>query len=176
MDQQVDVPPAPVRGVPDRLTRWWRAAAPSVRRYGPCEVLGTVGAFGCLWLAWSITGSLGAAAWAGTAGGSVGFYALPAVRAHRTFRGPAGGHRSVRRSLLTLGYTARSLLAEFGPAELVDSALVRPSLLYLLPQLVGSPWLGWVLGEFIADVTFYVVTVASFRRGRRLILGPQAAR
>ncbi len=158
-----------------RLSRIRRTLAPWVRRYAPCEILGTVGAFGCLWLAWTITGSLGAAAWAGTAGGSIGFYALPAVRAFRLFRGPAGSPGSTRNTLLVLGFTARSLLAEFGPAELVDTALVRPSLLYLLPQWVGSPWLGWLLGELIADTVFYLVAVASFRRGRRLIVGVPAA-
>lgn len=129
MDQQVDDQPAVVQSGPGGPIRLWRAAAPWVRRYGPCEVLGTIGAFGCLWLAWTVTGSLGATAWAGTAGGSVGFYALPAVRAYRIFSGPAGMRRPARKTLLTLGYTARSLLMEFGPAELVDTALVRPSLL-----------------------------------------------
>ncbi len=141
---------------------------PWLRRYAPCEALSTFGAFGCAWLALTMTNSLAAAAVGGVVGGTVGFYAVPAVRAFRGYRAVSSGGRG-RRVVVALGMTTRSLLVEFGPAECVDSALVRPGLLYLGPMLLGTPFAGWLAGKVLADTVFYVITGWSLRRNRRLI-------
>jgi hypothetical protein len=156
-----------------RWARWWAAASPWLRRYAPCEALSTFGAFGCAWLALTVTGSLAAAAVGGVVGGTVGFYAVPAVRAFRGYRAMYAGVGG-RRAAVALGLTTRSLLVEFGPAECVDSALVRPGLLYLGPMVLGSPFAGWFAGKVVADTVFYVITGWSLRRNRRLIepVGP----
>ncbi len=148
--------------------RWWAVALPWLRRYGPCEALSTFGAFGCAWFALTLTGSLAAAAVGGVIGGTVGFYAMPAVRAFRSYLAVLTGTRG-RRLVVALGLTTRSLLIEFGPAEFVDSALLRPGLLYLGPMVLGSPFAGWFAGKVLADTVFYVITGWSLRRNRRLI-------
>ncbi len=174
MDQFVDPgrdsPPSDVPArAPGGASRWSRVR-PWLRRYGPCEVLGTAGAFLSSWIALQCSGgSLAAAAWAGTAGGTIGFYALPAVRAFRQFHRVGRSRGALARALVTSAYTARSLLAEFGPAELVDSALLRPSLLYLGPLLLGNPWWGWLAGKVVADAVFYLITAIAFRQNRAVI-------
>jgi len=56
----------------------------------------------------------------------------------------------------------RALLAEFGLAELVDSLLIRPALMYYLPILTGSMMGGSMLAKFAADITFYIPAIISY--------------
>jgi hypothetical protein len=58
----------------------------------------------------------------------------------------------------------RSIAIEFGPAEVIDSVLIRPVALYAGPYLVGNVALGWVLGSLIADIGFYVMAIFSYER------------
>ena len=72
------------------------------------------------------------------------------------------------------------MVAEFGPAELVDSFLVRPALLWAASALWGPNLGAWLIGKLAADAVFYVVAIVSFETGRRLILpdggpGPEAS-
>jgi hypothetical protein len=57
----------------------------------------------------------------------------------------------------------RSIAVEFGPAEALDSFL-RPALIYAAPVLLGNVVWGWIVGGFLADVTFYVCTIFSYER------------
>ncbi|MCI0688045.1 MAG: hypothetical protein L0Y54_12520 [Sporichthyaceae bacterium] len=41
----------------------------------------------------------------------------------------------------------RGLVLEFGPAEVLDTVLIRPAAMYLGPILVGSPPAGVVTGK-----------------------------
>ena len=56
----------------------------------------------------------------------------------------------------------RALCVEFGIAEVFDTLLVRPFLMYYLPILLNSlPW-GTFLAKLIADVTFYIPAIISY--------------
>lgn len=165
-----------------RLRRWWRVCRPWLIRYGPCEVLGT--AFGLLfaWITLQGTGSLGAAAIAGSSGEGLGFYLIPAVRAFRLYRASLADRSRWRRSPLSALLTVRSLLIEFGPSEILDTFLLRPGLLYLGPVLLGNPLLGWLIGKLVSDIAFYAIAGFGLRRhrsliepsaGRRRIAGPE---
>ena len=112
-----------------------------VVRYLPLEVLGTLAALGAAWIAYQASGSLAVAAIAGALGESVGYYALVVVRAARGHRASARVRRLPgrgRRAWAVTWLTARSVAAEFGPAELVDSFLVRPALLWAASALWGA--------------------------------------
>jgi hypothetical protein len=65
------------------------------------------------------------------------------------------------------GRNLRALLVEFGVAELADSFLVRPLLMYWLPGLVGSVALGILLAKLAADVTFYVPAIISYELSKK---------
>jgi hypothetical protein len=54
------------------------------------------------------------------------------------------------------------LLAEFGPAELLDTLLIRPAALTLGVWLLPDPIWGLLAGKVVADVIFYAVAAGSF--------------
>jgi hypothetical protein len=144
-----------------------------VRRYLPLEVLGTITALIAASVAWDLTGSLLVAAVAGTIGENVGYYAVVVARAGT---GHARSRRVRRlpgrwqRAWATAWLTARSVAAEFGPAELVDSLLVRPLLLWAAAVVWGGHPLAWLAGKLAADAVFYAIAIVSFETGRRVIL------
>lgn len=144
-----------------------------VGRYLPLEVLGTITALVAASVAYRVSGSLVVAAIAGTLGENVGYYALVVVRA---VRGHAGSRRVQRlpgrgrRAWATAWLAARSVAAEFGPAELVDSLLVRPVLLWAAAATWGAHPAAWFAGKLAADAVFYAIAIVSFETGRRVIL------
>jgi hypothetical protein len=58
--------------------------------------------------------------------------------------------------------TVRDLLIEFGPAELVDSLLVRPLFMYLMPSLLHNFTAGILVGKLAADVIFYGLAIGAY--------------
>ncbi len=74
------------------------------------------------------------------------------------------------RRWLTHLLALRSLTVEFGPAEVVDSLIVRPLLIYSAPLLLDHVLLGWIVGGAIADVAFYACTICSYERFKRLLI------
>ena len=70
------------------------------------------------------------------------------------------------------------LLAEFGPAELLDSLLIRPAALFLGVLLLPDPVWGLLAGKIVADLVFYAMAAGAFtftdRAGLRVVRGPQA--
>ena len=143
--------------------------------YLPCEIAGTVGELGGATVAYLLTGSTAAAAVTATVGASVGYYAaayLTAMRwAYRARRDRMRVLRLVGANLVAL----RSVAIEFGPAELIDSLLVRPAAFYIGPQIFGDVVVGWIFGKLVSDVAFYVVAIFSYERFKGLLVRrPQA--
>lgn len=85
----------------------------------------------------------------GTAGEVGAFYAVMGTR-----------ELSRRGGLSALPAAVRDLAVEFGPAEALDSLLLRPFLLYAGISLSGHPALGALLGKLAADVVFYSLATA----------------
>ncbi|MCK8609856.1 hypothetical protein [Agromyces sp. C10] len=144
-----------------------------VARYLPLEVLGTVAAVAGSWAAYETSGSIVVAAVAGTVAESVGYYALVVVRgvrghlaSHRVGRIPSPAGRVVAAVALTL----RGMLAEFGPAEVLDTLVVRPALLVASAAWLGPDPRAWLVGKLAADAVFYAIAIVSFELGRRVIL------
>jgi hypothetical protein len=133
-------------------------------RYLPAEVVGTISAVASAYFAYVATGDRATAAIVGTIGENVGFYGVMAVIEWRR-QGRLGPMGRQARALRTI----RVLSAEFGPAEVIDSLLVRPGAMYLGPFVTGGITTGSLLGKIMADAVFYAVAIASFeivqRRG-----------
>lgn len=152
----------------DRLTgkkiREW------LRRYLPCEIAGTTCEMGGAALTYHVTDSAAAAAIVATIGASVGFYAAAFIAAVRTaYR----MDRSVSRSSRALRATYRALRSvaiEFGPAEVIDSLLIRPLAFYFGPMLFGGLATGWIFAKLVADVGFYALTIFSYERFNALLV------
>jgi hypothetical protein len=136
-------------------------------------VLGTIAAVAGSWAAYEASGSIVVAAVAGTITEGVGYYALVVVRGIRGHLGSLRVTRVRRRSgrgALAIALTLRGMAAEFGPAEVLDTVVVRPALLIVAAAWLGPDPTAWLVGKLAADVVFYVVAIASFELGRRVIL------
>ena len=113
------------------------------------------------------TGSLAIAAIAATIGSSIGYYLPAYVNAFRWTWPTVEARTVVGRVVLTNLLAVRSLTMEFGIAEVIDSALVRPGLIFAAPVLLDQVLLGWIVGGFLADVVFYVCTIVSYEKFNR---------
>ena len=142
---------------PHRFAYW-------VRRYLRAEVVGTAGALLGAALAYHLSGSLMLAAAGGTIAENLGFYG---VMLSKTYREQSTQPVARRRALArTLALSA----AEFGPAELADSLVVRPLALYLAPLVTDLPLpVAWFAGKIAADAVFYLVAACGHIAGTRLL-------
>jgi hypothetical protein len=144
-----------------------------IRRYLPCEIAGTVGELGGAAVAYMATGSLAAAAITATIGASVGYYAAAYLNALRWSYRQEAGRRWTSRVLMSNLLAVRSVVIEFGPAELVDSVAVRPVAFYAGPLLFHHIVAGWIFAKLISDVAFYVCAVFSYEHFNALLVRRQ---
>jgi hypothetical protein len=74
---------------------------------------------------------------------------------------------------LTLNWLSmgRNILLEFGPAEVLDSTIVRPLAMGLATSYLGRER-GVPLGKIISDLIFYVVAALALERRRRHLIDP----
>jgi ornithine decarboxylase len=143
------VGPAPGRTYGDHVT---------VRRYLLPEVVGAVLAVSVAWWLHRLTGTATSAAWGASLAEAGGFYGVLLWRDAT----PRPGVSRVRAMLAEVPGT----IVEFGPAEAVDTLLIRPALMYAGPLLLGQLALGTLAGKLAADAVFYGLVVP----GRRLRL------
>jgi hypothetical protein len=127
-----------------------------LRRYLPAELICTPCALLAGGLTAELTGSSAAAALAATWGENLGFYGMMLGR-ELTRR---GGFRA-------LPAAARDLFVEFGPAEALDSFLLRPAALYVGIAVAPAPVLGVLVGKLVADLGFYAPAILTHELQRR---------
>jgi hypothetical protein len=135
---------------PGKVREW-------LARYAPAEAAAILGAL----LAAALVGPFGVAAataYAGAIGDGVGFYGVLFVRDLR--RQPRRRGR--------IASTLRGLAMEFGPAELLDTLLVRPLAMYLAAQWLGNAALGVATGKIAADVVFYACAIMAYELRKHL--------
>lgn len=162
---------------------WAVAGAPSVRRppsrrgllrewgrrYLLAEGIGTLCAITAALLVLSATGSLATAAVAASIAESAAYYAvvlrrmLPLI--WRRHRGAALPRRLLRTVRDTIGEAS-----DFLTAELLDTILLRPLLIWLAAGWAGSHlvW-GLLLGKLLADLGFYALVIPSYELRKRLV-------
>ena len=137
-----------------------------VRRYGVAELAGIATALAGSFLVHAFTSSEIAAAYGGALGENVGFYGFIIARELLTDRrdahadGKAYGSAGMLRS-------GANLVFEFGPAELLDTILIRPTAMGLATIHLGREW-GVIVGKLVADVTFYVPVIFAYEQRRRV--------
>jgi hypothetical protein len=140
-----------------------------VRRYLPCEIVGTIGEFGGAAVAYLATGSLAAAAITATIGASAGYYATAYASALRLTYRDHDRRRWPSRVLMSNMLALRSVAVEFGPAELIDSIAVRPVAFYVGPLMFHNTIAGWIFGKLVSDLAFYLVAIFSYERFKGLL-------
>ncbi|SFS15200.1 hypothetical protein SAMN04487846_3057 [Microbacterium sp. cf046] len=125
-------------------------------RYLPAEIVGTAAMVlaGMTVTIWTDAPAL--IAIAAVLGESVGFYIVLAITiyAEQAAVSPNWRRAIVRTFLL--------LIAEFGPAELLDTLLIRPAALMLGVWLLPDPMWGLLAGKVFADVIFYAIAAGAF--------------
>jgi hypothetical protein len=121
-------------------------------------------------IAYALTESAAAAAVVATVGASIGYYAAAYVAAVRTAYRARRGSSRTSRALTANGLALRSVAIEFGPAEVVDSLLIRPLAFYFGPVLFGGMVAGWIFAKLAADVGFYVLAIFTYERFKGLLV------
>jgi hypothetical protein len=154
-------------GLGAKVGRW-------VRRYGPSEVVATLVAVGVVTAAKRATGSTIAAAYAGAVAETAVFYGIMFLRESIKEAHQAGkeGREYRTADLLTV---FRNLVLEFGVAETLDVALIRPFFLGAGLRLLGGG-IGVLAGKLAADLAFYgpVLTVYEWRLAKRYPSRPES--
>jgi len=126
-----------------------------LRRYLAAELVCTPAAVLCGWSVGTL-GSMAAAAVAASCVENLAFYGM---MLRRELAGGAG--------MPALPGILYKLVLEFGPAETLDTLVLRPALVYAGMILAPTPALGVIAGKIAADVCFYVPTIASYELMRR---------
>ena len=126
---------------------------------------GTCGALAGSFLTHALTGNEILAAYGGALGENAAFYGVIIVKEVSSdaricaTAGRAYGARDAYR-------TANALMLEFGLAEVLDSAVIRPLAMGVATNYLGRE-LGIVVGKLVADVTFYVPVIVAYEMRRR---------
>ena len=163
------VAPGPPKASPRR-----RKVIEWMARYGFAECAGIACAFIASLLVKEITGNSIAAAYGAAWGESLGY---SCVIVARDFLSESRAARAAneRLSARRAGGVVRGLVAEFGPAALIDTFVTRPLAMGLGVRFLGVK-LGIVAGKAAADVMFYVPVIVVYeRRMRRNASSPPRA-
>lgn len=164
-DMIIEASDSPLAQTLSERSGWGQRFAAWRRRYGLAELIGTLALILAALAVQRATGSIVAAAVAGSFAEAGWFYTVLLVREYRQERNEArvGGFEA--RPLRELG---RDLLLEFGAAERVDGLLLRPLCLGVGLGYVGG-WLGLLLGKIGADLLFYgpVLSLLHWRNAPR---------
>ena len=140
-------------------------------RYGPAEIIGSVMAVAGAFVALEMINPQYpwvkdvAVAYGGTIGENLGFYGtmitleLHSERRKLIEKGGLYGSRAVARA-------AWNLLLEFGPAEVLDSVVIRPLAMGSGARLLGQG-LGVLAGKIVADIAFYIISIVFYEMRKR---------
>jgi hypothetical protein len=121
-------------------------------RYIPAEISGTLTALLAALIVTFLTNNPILTAFAGTWGENIGFYGIILIREFKT----------KKNNSIPLRKTLRNLIIEFGPAEVLDSFVLRPFFMFIFPTIIGNLVIGIIIGKFAADATFYIPTIIAY--------------
>ena len=125
-----------------------------LRRYLPAELVCLPAVLLGAWAGNALADNLTVAALGATWAEVVAYYLVIIARDLR-----ANAGLGLARGIVV---TARDALLEFGPAEFLDSLVIRPAALFAGMTLIPDLITGVIIGKFIADLFFYAPTVIAF--------------
>jgi hypothetical protein len=159
------------RGTDRHLSKVRRRLAAWARRYLPAEVAGTALALAGAGVAYAVTGDRTVVALVGAWSENLGYYgtigARDFARARRRVDPAPGAAPLEPNRWRTLREVLAGLLLEFGPAEALDSVVVRPLAMFAAAQVVPEIGAAVLLGKLAADLVFYLPTIVAFELRRR---------
>ncbi|MFC5269860.1 hypothetical protein [Adhaeribacter terreus] len=137
-----------------------------LKRYLPAEILSVVATLLAASLTFKYTQSGIKTALAATWAGNLFYFGyiliLDVWQTYKAVRQNSKGY-----TFKTFIRNLRALFIEFGLAEVFDSFLIRPVLMYYLPLLIGNLSWGILLAKLLADVTFYVPAIIGYEFTKR---------
>lgn len=137
------------------------------KRYLPAEIVGTLTAIGAASIAHLFSDNHVFIAYIATLGEAVGFFSTIFIQHFLTFSKKRKTENK-QFSLSNISKIISHVLLEFGPAEILDSLVLRPFFMYLFPLLVKNFTLGILLGKIAGDITFYLLVILSYEMQKRL--------
>lgn len=123
------------------LLRW-------IKRYGPAEIFAIAGVYAGYFLSQEYSHITWISAYAGAMGENVGFYSV------------------ILYQRLKAKEKLWQVLAEFGPAEILDSLVLRPLSLFVGVETMG-PMVGLLVGKLAGDVLFYIPVIMTHELMRK---------
>jgi hypothetical protein len=129
-----------------------------LNRYIPAEIFSTIGALTGAGLIFFFTNNRILSAFAGMILENIGYYGFIVVREYVT------DLKKSKEKYGILGFfkTLRNLSFEFGFSEILDSLIVRPFFMYIIPLMISPFSLGILIAKIIADIIFYIPTIIAY--------------
>jgi hypothetical protein len=137
------------------------------RRYLPAEIVGTLTAIGAASVTHVYSDNAVFIAYIATFGEAVGFFSTIFIQHFLTLSRKRKSEDK-HFSLSDISRIISHVLLEFGPAELLDSLVLRPFFMYLFPLLTENFTFGILLGKIAGDITFYLIVILSYEMKKRL--------
>lgn len=137
--------------VKDKLKEW-------LKRYGSAELTGIVFSLVFANLSMGATGNIILSAFIGAWAENLGFYGTIVTRDLQSKKKMSGRPLNLKDYFHQL----RNSIVEFGPPEYLDSLVIRPFYLSLFPHLISNYTLAIFLGTLLANVTYYIPTIALY--------------
>lgn len=136
-----------------------------VHRYGLAEFLSFFIGVSLTALSFFAFGSIVGSAFFGSIVQTVVFYG---VIMYRDVRHHSRGTRK-RFSMSHALKMVRNLIVEFGPAEYLDTFLIRPFWFSLLPSLVPNYPFALFLGTIAADISYYLPVICAYELRKKYL-------
>lgn len=133
-------------------------------RYLPAEISGTLGTITGGLVVHLFTSNTALITFGGTWGENLGYYSMIIFREMLNAR---SNHQW--KKLRRMHIVARNIIVEFGFAEVLDSFVMRPFLLYLALRLMNNIAVGLLVGKICADLIFYCIAIIMYEYRKKYI-------
>lgn len=141
------------------------------KRYLPAEIVGTLTAIGAATISHIYSDNAVFIAYVATLGEAVGFFSTILLQ-HFIALSKKRKTENKQFSLPDIPIIISHVLLEFGPAEILDSLVLRPFFMYLFPLLMRNFTMGILMGKIAGDITFYMLVILSYEMKKRLKFFP----
>lgn len=142
--------------IKNKLKEWFR-------RYALAEFIALILALIFSNLSMLLFGNIILAGFIGTWADNLGFYGIITYMDLREDL-KRKGKLKIKDYLIEL----RNDIIEFGPAEYLDSFVIRPFYLSFLPYIMSNYSFAVIIGTILADITYYIPTVASYEFRKKI--------
>lgn len=137
-----------------------------LKRYLPAEIISIVATILSTLIAFKLTGNRIATALISTWIGNIGYFGsiiiFDVIRTRRRLKSEG------RLYTASVFYkNIRALAVEFGFAEVIDTLLIRPALMYYMPIWMNDMALGSVVAKVAADITFYIPAIIGYELSKK---------